>query len=186
MAADYMVQADLEARVGADRVAQLFDDDVSGALESGESATLVQVLEEAEGIAASYLMRAYPTTDQITLLANSDPAFKMNVAWVALELASERRTEFSADDGKGAYWAQQERAFTYFENLSKGRRRSRGEADAGTHAHRGGKLQPTESAGESTSFVFAPSEDAPDGHGGYVLPLLFTLAQAAHYVSTVV
>lgn len=167
MAADYMVLADLNARIGADRVAQLFDDDVSGSLESGETSVLTQVLEEAEGLAASYMMRAYPTTDQIKDLADADPAFKMNVAWIALELASERRPEMGADDGKGAFWAQQERAIKYLENLSKGRRRSRGEADAGTHAHRGGKLQPTESAGESTSFVFAPSEDAPTGHGGY-------------------
>ncbi len=163
--ADYLTLQHLFNKVGSERVRQFFDDNVDGDL-SDDDAAVQQILSEAEGEAASRMLRAY-NHDNIVQLAGADEVFVGHVAWVALELASERRPEFCGADGKGQFWAQYERAVSYFENLSKGKQRSRGEAVAGKGKNTGGNLQPKPPAGTADNFVFAPSKSAPDGHGGF-------------------
>jgi hypothetical protein len=123
---------------------------------------------EAEGVAYGYWLRSYTDKQTIIDLANADQVFKGMVAWVALELASERRVFAQAQDGKGEFWAQYERAIDYFDRLSKGRRRSAGEADVGVSGNVGGNVQPTTEQGER--FIFA-TEKGADGtkrtHGGF-------------------
>jgi len=162
---EWLVLQDLYNNVGVDRVVRLFDDNVDGDLVE-EDAQVQRILSAAEDEVASRLLRNW-THAQILSLASVDQALRSHAAWIALEFASERRPEFCADDGKGAFWAQYERAIAFFESISKSNQRSKGEATAGVGANLGGRLRPTETAKKASSFVFAPSEEAPTGHGGY-------------------
>lgn len=182
--ADYLTLQDLYNLVGPARVSQYFDDDLSGDLAS-ENEPVQAILKAAEAEAYSRLMRHW-SVEQVEALAGVDQGFRNHVAWVALEFASERRPAFHADDGKGAFWAQYERAIAFFEKLSKGRLRSKGEGTIGQGANTGGNLRPTSSAKTASSFVFAPSEKAPTGHGGFVWPLLFFTAHAVRYAMMMV
>ena len=143
----------------------LFDDDNDGAITGTDLTNANDVMAQAENEAYSRLLRAY-TKDQILLLIDNDPAMKGHIAWIALEFASERRTEFLAADGTGAYWQQYERAVKYCDMISKGQQRSAGESVAGTTEQIGGTLQPSVDSDESR-FVFAPDTDNPTGHGGF-------------------
>lgn len=163
--ADWLTLNDLYSLVGSARVIQLFDDDLSGGL-SSESSIVQDALKAAEGEAYSRMLRNWSKT-QIEALAGIDIAFRRHVAWVALEFASERRPTFAGEEGKGAFWAQYERAIAHFEALAKSNLRSVGESTAGAGANVGGNLRPTSTAKKSGSFVFAPSEEAPDGYGGF-------------------
>lgn len=170
--ADYLALADLQAKVGAARVLQLFDDDGDGVLGVAELVNVWIVLEEAEGFAYSRMLRAW-TQDAVIDLAGADPLFKGHVAWVALELASERRPEFTSPDGKGQFWAQYERAIQFFDALSKNKQRSIGETAGGRAGTAGGNVSPTTTANTAAQFTFAPSRRSPHGHGGFIWPLLF-------------
>lgn len=163
--ADWLTLQDLYNLVGSARVQQFFDDDLSGGLES-ENEQIQAILKAAEAEMYSRLMRHWTVTE-IEALAGVDQAFRNHSAWVALEFASERRPAFAAADGKGQFWAQYERAIEYAEKLSKGRLRSKGEETIGPGANTGGNLRPTESAKKANSFVFAPSNESPTGHGGF-------------------
>lgn len=163
--ADFLTITDLYNLVGSERVIQLLDDQMIGGLGSTND-KLQSVLISAEGEAYSRMLRSWSKAS-VEALAGADAAFKMHCAWVALELACERRPAFCAEDGKGAYWAQYERAISHFERLSKTRLRSTGESAAGAGANLGGNLRPTTTAKKSYSFVFATSEKNPTGSGGY-------------------
>ena len=163
---DILVLQDLNNRIGANRVLKYFDDDRDGSVLDSDPA-VVAILDEAEGEAFSRMLRAYGNAQAIIDLADNDPVFKGHIAWVACELASERNTEFTDSDGWGAFKAQYERALAYFENLSKGRQRSRGEAVAGKNNNVGGNVKPAPPAATEGNFVFAPSTKAPTGHGGF-------------------
>lgn len=163
---DILALADLQNRIGADKVLKYFDDDVDNVVDDVD-ANVVAILEEAEGEAYSRMLRAYGDKQSIIDLAANDPVFKGHIAWVACELASERNTEFTDAEGWGAHKAQYNRAIAFFENLSKGRLRSKGEAVAGRNAHVGGTLQPAPPAATEGAFVFAPSKKSPTGHGGF-------------------
>lgn len=165
MAPRYLQKTDLENIVGPQRVLQLFDDDGDGTLGAGELTILNGILEQAENEADSRMMRAY-TTSGITSLANSDLAFKRHVSWIAIEFAAERRGGFIGEGGAGPYDAQYKRAIQYFDALSKGRQRSKGEDAAGVGANVGGSVKPTLPTGTSR-FVFAPDDENPTGHGGF-------------------
>jgi hypothetical protein len=157
---DFLTIDDLYAKIGERRVEEMFDDNNDADLgESAEMEAYVTVMREAEGIAYSYMLRAYTDTETIIDLANADEVFKGMVAWIALELASERRVFVQAPDGKGEFWAQYERSIDYLNRLSKGRRRSKGEATAGTSGNVGGTLQPSVAAGASR-FLIAPEKNA--------------------------
>ena len=87
--------------------------------------------------------------------------------WIALELASERRPELCASDGKGRYLYQYERAIQYFDLMSKGQLRSIGEGEAGAGANTGGATNPPLDPSDKPRFIFAPDLNSPTGHGGY-------------------
>jgi hypothetical protein len=166
MAAAYLAQSDLEALIGAQKVLQYFDDDGTGSIDGSETGYLNTILEAAESIVESRLRRAYSDSDSITDLAENDKGFKIHAAWIAIEMASERRPEFSNNEGWGAFKAQYERAIEYFDMLSKGNIRSKGETVAGEGANTGGNLQPALQT-DQARFTFAPDNDYPTGHGGF-------------------
>lgn len=165
-----LVLDDLYSRVPANVINGYFND--SGVTCVDDSLQSVQdVLNAAEGELYSRMIRAYPLqsgniSDPIKLLAQNDATLKMHLAWVACELACERRPEFTDAQGWGAYKVQYDRAILYFENLSKGLIRSRGESVAGVGANTGGDTFPMPDQVEA-DFVFAPSRRAPSGRGGF-------------------
>jgi hypothetical protein len=167
VAADFLTLQDLINRAGADTVAKYFDDANDGSVLETDP-NVVAVLMEAEGEAYSRMLRAYGSKAPIILLAENDEVFRGHCAWVALEIASERRREFTDVDGKGAHWTQYQRATTYFDNLSKARIRSQAEPVAGRPSTLGGsRAQPSPPAHTEAQFEFAASKDAPRGHGGF-------------------
>jgi hypothetical protein len=163
--ADFLTLNDLYRLVGSERVIQLFDDSLVGTLGSTNS-DLQAALQAAEGEAYARLKRSWSVAS-IQAMAGVDQAFRRHCAWVALEFASERRPAFCGEEGKGAYWAQYERAISHFEALSKTRLRSKGESAAGAGANLGGNMRPTSTAKKAASLVFTPTEKNPYGSGGF-------------------
>ena len=165
MAADFLTLQDLYNLVGTERVQQYFDDDIDGDITDNNDA-VVAVLEAAEGFMYGYLLKAYGDKASIITLVQNDPSLVSHCAWVALEFAYERRPEFLNDEGKGIYWAQQERAKELFLQMSRGKRRSQGEATAGENGQVGGAMQPTLEEGQAR-FTFCGDQDNPRGHGSF-------------------
>lgn len=165
--ADFLTLLDLEARAGAATVRRLVDDDGDAILGVADLARMDLILIEAEGLVYSALLRAYANKATIVLLMLADGAALGQAAWIALELLSERRVEFSAADGWGAYRAQYERAMRFFDHLSKGRISSGAQEVVGSGSSVGGMLQPKPPAGTEGQFTFAPSRRSPTGRGGF-------------------
>lgn len=158
----YMTSADLDARTGAAKIDELFCDDGSGIR---NSVTVNTILVEAEDFAATRMLKAW-TIDQINQMAATDETFKAQVAWVAIELASERRSEFLAEDGKGRYWMQYMRAKEHFDALAKSKIASAAETTVGRSKQAGGSLSPTVTP-PMPRFTWAPDKFNPSGHGGF-------------------
>jgi len=160
---EYLTGVDLEELIGSAEVDRLFDDDGDGIRDSSK---LNSVLAQAEAIALSRMLRGWTRT-QVVTLAQNDPAFTAMVAWVACELAAERRGDFLSSDGWGRYRAQYDRAIQYFEALSKSQIHSKGEGAAGTNKQTGGRLQPRLSNGDPVPPIFGPNKNSPFGPGGF-------------------
>lgn len=164
--ADFLTLADLSDKIGQQRIVQFFDDDADGVVDGADS-QVAAVLEAAEAMYYSRLKRAYPGRQTLIDLANADPAVKSHVAWIACELAAERRLEFTSAEGWGAFKVQYDRALSELDLLSKGATRSIGETTVGKGANTGGKIQPKPPVGEADQFVFASSKARPGGTGGF-------------------
>ena len=167
---NFLAREDLDQKIGATTVTRYIDDNGNAVVDAGpgsEEAFLDQFMDEAEATAVSHMMSAGYDEAGVTTIAENDPAFKGQVAWIACELLAERRTEFSNDEGWGPYKVQYERAITYLEKLAKGRRRTKGEAQAGANAQVGGNVSPRPPSGTSAQFTFAPNKQNPGGSGGF-------------------
>lgn len=163
---DFLAYADLTAATSDERVIRFFDDDSDGVLSTAEQALADGVMNAAENLAYSMMMGAW-TKANIILLAQNDPYFKQQVAWVAMEMASERRPEFCQADGSGQFMAQYNRAIAHFKALKTNSGRSAGEGVAGRAATAKGTRSPSPPNGTDSQFTFAPSKKAPSGHGGF-------------------
>lgn len=161
-----MTKADLVQLVTDERVVQFFDDDGDGVVDAADT-NLVSVLERAEAEYYSRMLRAYGDRQSMVDLANGDPAIKAHVAGIAMEFASERRPDFTSDDGWGPFKAYYQRAIDHFESLSKGRRRTIGQEAAGKAGTIGGQVSPAPPKGTTADFVFAHSNNAKYGRGGF-------------------
>lgn len=166
--ADFLTRADMELLIGTATVRQWFDDDISGSVDAGtETDALTRILDMAESEAYTRLRRSW-SFEAVEDLINNDPGLKGHVAWIACHFASERRVEFDASNGQGAFENQYNRAIAYLDELSKASTRSKGEEVAGAAANLGGVLQPTEKTQDGTPrFIFARDKYAPSGHGGF-------------------
>lgn len=169
--ADFLTLADLYSRANPRTVRGYFDDDNTGVVQDAD-ANVQAVFTAAEAEMYARLMRAYPgdpseAGSPMQLLVENDPALKGHVIYVALQLAAERRVEFTGSDGVGPYKVQWDRAIAYFDTLSKGLMNSRGERAAGRGANSGGNASPRPPVYTASQFVFAPSKKSPTGHGGF-------------------
>ncbi len=164
--AEILVVQDLFNRVGADKIRQYFDDSGDASLVDDDP-QLQSVMASAEGLYFAHMLKAGYDRQALIDLANADETIKEHIAWIAVELASERRPAFTAADGSGAHIVQYDRAVAIFTKMSKARLRSGGEATVGRNAHVGGNVQPAPPSGTAGDFVFAPSKNAPTGRGGF-------------------
>ena len=188
--ADFLSIDMLYARVGSVLINGYFDDSFNGTI-TDELPIVDEILMFAEGELTSRLLRHYPgdVTDpesRIRILIDNDPTLRMHAVSVALQYAAERRPQFTDADGVGPYKAQYERAIKYFETLSKGTIRSRGETQAGKGANTGGNISPKPPVGTAAQFVFAASRDAKSGHGGFIIPLALAAGEMLRTMVTIV
>jgi hypothetical protein len=159
----YLQLDDLRSRGGTETVERLFSQAGSGG--APDPLKVNTILVEAEHLVASELLRAW-SADDVTAMMKTDEALRGQAAWVALELASESKHEFIAEDGWGRYKVQYERAMTHFKKLADGRIRTRSNKVDQGGANAGGRIQPRMPANER-NFVFAPSNNSPKGQGGF-------------------
>jgi hypothetical protein len=164
---DFLSLADLYRKVDASKVIRYVDDDGDGQMSATELSLLEGCMEEAEGRAYALLIPAFGSSSTIITLMQNDAFLRGSVAWMALELASERRPEFAQAEGWGAYKIQYERAVADLKQQGKGRERSQGESTAGTNAQVGGTVSPTPPAGRANQFVWAPNKANTGGSGGF-------------------
>lgn len=174
--ADFLILQDLFNRAGSDTISGYFDDNLNGTL-TDEDSIVDDILMSAEGEMFSRMLRAYSTKDVMITLVNNDPTLKSHVAWIACELASERRSTFTDDEGWGPFKMQYNRAIEYIERLSKGLQRSTAESLVGQGANTGGNLSPSPPQGTARQFIFSPSKQSPTGHGGFIFPLALSLGE---------
>lgn len=160
LASRWLQWEDLEAVVDVATIDRLFHDDNSGF----RNMKLIEtVIQGAEALAESKLLRSW-SREQIYEMAGLDTALRHQAAWLALEMATERKQEFVSSDGKGRYWAQYERSIAYFDALSKSKDHSRGEVVAKS-ANTGGQRRPTLRVNQDP-FLFAPGRNGR-GPGGF-------------------
>lgn len=159
---EYLSDSDLEDVAGPLIVDQIFVDDGSGTRNAGR---MGKAGKRAEDDAAARLLRGW-NRDQIKKLMTTDDGTRCHVAWMAVHYGSARKTAFQGEDGKGAFKAQYDEAIDHLEMLSKARRQSVGEADAGENAQTRGVVMPTLPDG-SARFIFAPTKTRPRGGGLY-------------------
>ena len=161
----FLARADLDARITAAKVDQLFDRDGDGI---AETSVINEVLAEAEGEALALLLRAF-TIQQVTAMVGTpgvpgpDVSLRAKMAWIACELGCETKPEFCGADGKGRYWARYTVSKEDIDKMSKGGLRTpSGEKNAQT----GGLIRPRLQTGEKP-FVFAPSGSSRSPRGGF-------------------
>ena len=129
--ADFLTIQDLYTRAGQRKVDDYFDDEQNGTV-LDNAAAIDEVLSAAEGEMYARLLRAYPGDPSdpggaMQVLVANDPALKRHVSYFALQFAAERRPAFTDENGEGPWKTQYKRAIEYFEHVSKGTRRSKGE-----------------------------------------------------------
>lgn len=164
MAAEYLTRADLVACITEGRLVQYFDDDCDGVVLDTDP-NLIAILQRAERMAESRMRRSY-THVQILGLAALDEEFVGNVAWIAAELACERRTEFLSAEGKGAYWAQYTRALDEIDKLSKAQIRTVAEDTVGRLGNSGGSTTSRSLRRDDPVFAVAPGRGRHGPNGG--------------------
>ena len=158
--AQFVTRRDLEARLGADRVVELFDDDGDG---SADEELLAEVLDDANKELESVLFKKGFGLDQLNNLSR-DRLLRRSATEIAAQLSGERRTEWLDDKGKGPYDALGERGRRRLEKLSHGELRASLEARYGGNTTVRGAV-----AGPTPKFVFNPDPTDPRrrGPGGF-------------------
>ena len=163
--ADVLItREDLEQVVGKALVQQLFQlaGAAAGTVDEDE---IERTLENASSHATSIVRAAWAEAN-IAEMAN-DPAFRMHVAWIAMEFRAESRQFTNAADGKGKYWAQAERAEKWLVGAAKAQRRPAGEKRAGPPATvTSNHIRPSVPEG-GKRFVFAKDSATGRPRGGF-------------------
>lgn len=159
---DFGSRADLEARIGAARVIQLFDDDGDGLVESGDLANLTLVMGDASAIVTSLLLGKGWSMDQLELLKTDRLVIR---AWsgIAAQLSGERKPEWLNPQGEGPFEAIGVRARADLKALARGETRSEKEDVAGVNPI-------VSSEGQRRPFIFAADPNDPNdryGPGGF-------------------
>lgn len=162
---DFGSREDLEARIGAKRVVQLFDDDGDGIVAGDDLEQLENTLGIASDIVTGLLLNKGFTLEQLEKIKEDR---QVVLAWsaIAAQLAGQRRPEWVDDEGIGPYDLIGQRARADLKALAKGEIRSVKEAETG-----GAGVNPIlQSSRQDRPFVFNPDPNDPNdryGPGGF-------------------
>jgi hypothetical protein len=151
----YGSRAALEARIGAARVVQLFDDDGDGLVETTDLETLSTVMGDADDIVTGILLDKGFTLDQLEIV-KEDRQLTRAWACVAAQLAGERKPEWLDENGFGPYDALGKRGRDEIKALARGELRSRLELEAGTGGQPAGKNRGLTGDVTDRAFIFLP------------------------------
>ena len=153
----FTTEAELVARIGAQRVAQLFDDDGDGVADTANLNAAMDLADdwvrtflEGKGFAKAQL-EAAPVKDNKTLRGAATD--------IAIGFGGERKLEWRNDQGKGICDAEMRRGREMLGMLVKGELRI---TEAGPRTNISGRL-----TAPTPTFVIAASRGNPKGPGGF-------------------
>jgi hypothetical protein len=154
----------LEARITAQKLVQLFDDDGDGLVAGTDLETLETLLADADDAVTGILLHKGYTLDQLDKIRLDR---QVVVAWanIAAQLSGERRTEWLDANGRGPFDAFGQRGRSELGKLAAGIIRSQKEVEPDGAGINQGLV------GESNDrpFFFAPNPNDPNdrGPGGF-------------------
>lgn len=156
---------DLEQRLTAQRLVEMFDDDGDGMLTGADLATMQTIMDEANDIVAGLLINKGFSAAQLELL-RADKQIQRAWSGIAAQLAGERKPEWLNDRGQGPYDAFGARGRAELKALASGETRSLIETTAGGS---GANLGLSGNV-ENRAFLFSPDPRNPNdrfGPGGF-------------------
>lgn len=156
MAPVFVTRADLEARVGAETVAQLFDDDRDGV---PDDEPLSVILADANRLTEARLVCRGFSRELLDALS-LDPTLRRLASDLALALAGRRRPEWIDPEGRGRYDAIGREAEKNLDMIARGELRVPAEAVHGGNRAILGTIRAPE-------MVFTASRQNPRGPGGF-------------------
>lgn len=131
--AKFVTRKDLESRITAARVVQLYDEDNDKRLSDREEGALNETLAEADDMVIAALLNKGWTIDQLNTMS-ADRALRRCACQLAAMLSGMRRPEFrDTTSGKLPYAEDGELAQAMLKAYSRGDLRSRVETVAGTN-----------------------------------------------------
>jgi phage gp36-like protein len=158
VAAVFVARADLVARIGADTVAQLFDDDRDGV---ADDEPLNTILDDANRLTEARLLLKGFTRDQLALLS-TDGTLRRFASDIALGLAGRRRPEWIDAEGRGRFDAISREAEKNLTLIAQGELRVPAESVHGGNQNLVGAIRVPD-----PPFVFTGSRANPRGPGGF-------------------
>lgn len=151
---------ELETKMGAQRVLDLFDDDRDGTLGTTDLEKLSEIISEAEDTTTSLLLhKGWERADLKGLAA--DRSLRRAATQIAMQLAGERRPEFNDGEGRSLYDFQGERGRKTLKDFARGTNRSRLEDAHGKNASLRGRV----SASNPVSIFGRDPSDPDDQYG---------------------
>ena len=155
--ADFTSLEDLEAAVGAQRIAQLFDEDGDGVADPD---LIDQFADQADQWVRMFLESKGMSREQLDLpLVKANPALRGAATSIALGFRGESKAEWLNADGEGPYEKRRRDAKEMLGMLVKGQLRL---IDAGAKSNLTGRVTAPDPA-----FVIAQSGQNPKGPGGF-------------------
>lgn len=148
-------QADAIASIGAQRVAQLCDDDGDGV---ADAAVVTKEEARADSFVRTYLEGKGFTSAQLTPLATNE-TLRAAATDILIGMMGERKPEFRDEQGRGRCDVELKRGKEMLGMLAKGALRI---AEAGPRTNLGGRLTAPDPV-----FTIAPSSGNPKGPGGF-------------------
>ena len=150
-------QAEGEARHGAARFAQAFDDDGDGI---ADSAVVTRYLADADDFVRVYLQGKGFTKAQIEAAPVKDnPTLRNAATDILIGMAGERKSEFRDEQGRGRHDVELKRGKEMLGMLVKGELRI---SEAGPRTNLTGRLTAPDPV-----FTIAPNAANPKGPGGF-------------------
>jgi hypothetical protein len=157
-------RAALEARITAQRLVQVFDDDGDGLVANGDLLTLESTLADADDVVTGILLNKGFSLEQLDILRVDR---QVVLAWsgIAAQLAGERNTAFLDPQGRGPFDAFGVRGRSELGKLARGEIRSIKEVDDSG----AGINQSIEGDIITRKWLFAPDPNDPNdpGPGGF-------------------
>jgi hypothetical protein len=155
--ADFTSLEDLEAAVGAQRIAQLFDEDGDGVADDD---LVERFVDQADQWVRMFLESKGMSRAQLDLpLVQANPALRSAATSIALGFRGESKAEWLNADGEGPYEKLRRDAKEMLGMLVKGQLRL---IDAGAKSNLTGRL-----TAPDPTFIIAPSGSNPKGAGGF-------------------